>query len=148
VDPERIAIQLEDDEAEYLQSMEIKFQPNLYVIVGKDIVCKLLGKSLEQFRTNLDQTSERRRHHHPSQQTPFAKINVDRVTVDIPDINPRKSLTTVFDENNRRSERIERAVRSVSRDAKLGGLENIRDVARAETREHQTEARQQITLPG
>jgi hypothetical protein len=74
VDPETIAMQLEDDEAEYLQSMEIKFQPKMSLWVKISYVTFSVNRwnNFERVSTRLasgDIIILRNRRHSPKSST-------------------------------------------------------------------------------
>jgi len=51
--PENIAICVESDEMTYLQTTKSAYQPNIYLIVGKNLVSSVLGASISSFKESL-----------------------------------------------------------------------------------------------
>lgn len=110
INPDNISVQIETDELAYLERTQSKFQPNIYMIVAKNIAVGVLGTSIQSLRELIDKTvdpnksdesiTETNTRNEVSEQSSRYKVNkiqVNSVQQTIPEITTPKRFTNFAD---------------------------------------------------
>lgn len=110
INPDNISVQIETDELAYLERTQSKFQPNIYMIVAKNIAVGVLGTSIQSLREliaktvdpnksdeSITETNTRNEVSEQSSRYKVNKIQVNSVQQTIPEITTPKRFTNFAD---------------------------------------------------
>lgn len=99
INPNNISVQVEADELAYLERTQSNFQPNIYMIVAKNVAVGMLGTSIQSLHELITATVDTKKttESDESAASKAQKIRVSSVQQTVPDIVTPKRFTRFAD---------------------------------------------------